>query len=55
MAQCKICKKEIYTPDQDLYNELCKQADIFGTESLTENQQMLVNTDICEVCYDRLD
>ncbi|HEY5588839.1 MAG TPA: hypothetical protein VIK86_07785 [Candidatus Paceibacterota bacterium] len=52
MSYCKHCGDKIYTPDQDLYNELCRQADALGMESLTENQQMLVNQDICEECYD---
>ena len=53
MKTCKICNQEIYTPDQDLYNELCRQADYYGTESLNEVQQLLVLRIICETCYEK--
>lgn len=53
MKTCKICNQEIYTPDQDLYNELCHQAEYYGTESLNEVQQLLVLQIICETCYEK--
>jgi hypothetical protein len=53
MKTCKNCKLEIYTPDQDLYNELFRDVDYYGMECLNEDQQLLVQQIICESCYEK--
>ena len=56
MCKCSICGcDDINNIDGDIRDELCAQADALGMESLTENQQMLVNGDICEQCYEEMD
>ena len=48
-CECRNCNQEII--HDDLYHELCAQADALGEESLTELGQELVNGHICEECY----
>ena len=54
MKNCKICNLEIYTPDQDLYNELCDLVDYYVMECLNDDQQLLVEQTICETCYTKI-
>lgn len=56
MHLCKICNKDIdEMNDGDLKNEYTSQADYYGNDSLTENQQLLVTGIICEECYNELE
>jgi hypothetical protein len=53
---CRICHRNIIeVSDGDLRNEYAEQSDCLGMESLTENQQLLVEGSICEDCYEELD
>ena len=49
MSKCCWCKNEI-EKESDLYNELCEQADFWGMESLTENEQLVVEVKMCSNC-----
>ena len=51
MSKCCWCKKEIDEDDNELYDELCVQADFWGMQSLTENGQLFVEGSMCEDCY----
>ena len=56
MSICKICNRAIKeVSDGDLKDNYCEQANFLGIESLTENQQMLVNRTLCEECYNELE
>lgn len=55
MKLCKLCGKDIeQIVDNDLLYELTSQADYYGMESLTENQQLLVTGIICGDCYNEI-
>jgi hypothetical protein len=56
---CVVCKKPITTFDwceiTSEFSELFAQADALGMESLTEEQQILVNREVhVGECYDSL-
>lgn len=54
--KCKTCNRDILrVSDGDLRSEYEAQADCLGVESLTENEQMLVEGLICEECYEELE
>lgn len=56
MSMCKKCNRDIRSVNEDvLRTEYAAQADYFGMESLTEDQQLLVDGKICEECYMELD
>lgn len=56
MKICITCKRNVAEiNDGDIISEYTEQADYYGMENLTENQQLLVNMDICEECYSELE
>lgn len=56
MSNCARCKLEVdFGLSKELGDLLFKQADFFGMESLTEDEQALVNGDICVYCAELSD
>lgn len=56
MSVCKVCTEQI---DSNAVNEefedLLKQADLHGTQSLTEHEQMVFEGKICSgTCFEQL-
>ena len=51
---CRHCGEAMDT-NGDSRLEYLRQADALGMESLTENQQLLVDSLVCEECYDALE
>ncbi len=56
VAQCVVCKKPFdgdnYTWAEDILANIHRQADYAGTDSLTEQEQTLLEAHICsEECY----
>lgn len=56
MSICKRCNREMAeVSDEDLRKDYASQADYYGMDSLTENEQLLVEGSICEDCYEKID
>lgn len=56
MSVCKVCTEQI---DSNAVNEefedLLKQADLYGPQSLTEHEQMVFEGKICSgTCFEQL-
>ena len=56
---CVVCKRNITTDDIfalfDEYPDTFQQADALGMESLTENEQVLVEGQVHSECYENLE
>ena len=50
--KCRSCgvNDTEFNRDDDLWNDLCERADALGGESLTENEQHFLNSDLCSEC-----
>ena len=56
MTTCTVCKNPVdWNQVKDEFGELFAQADALGMESLTENQQVVLEGHCCSTdCYDQL-
>jgi hypothetical protein len=56
MTTCTVCKNPVdLSLVKEEFGELFSQADALGMESLTENQQVVLERKVCSIeCYDRL-